>query len=591
MRVGRGSSLWLIRSNGRILGPYSEKQVGDLLRERMITPIDEASLPYGRWNYIREISGFAKVVEEIRVRNLMGSGDDTTTLGDQDDIDSRTATITPLSLDDRTQDIYIAPENNIRDVSFKASDDVVIKSSEITAYTHQGDLQVKKQTSETARWLWVLTIVVIFMSIAAIVFRRHVAQPIHNKAIYDASTVAAMEFLESGDYAAALDNFKKAYAIDPTDKSIFLYLGILHIQVENQSFMGRKLLENILLAGGSDLKRAHTGLGLSYLKESDLQTAEAHFNKALEQDENYKPAIINMGALAFLLDDWGRAEKYFMRAMRDEKTDGAEVLMLVESLIRLYQSDKEVRHLDEAAKFLQEFTSQSTVYRLEMRIAQAYLHFLKGQQSTVYSDIDEILDMDFFETENHRMNIFVYRGLISWSTISQWCLGMTEKLDPVAHVIAFESLCLLKSGEVVEANKKIDDAMAQAPRDPVVLSANAILLAEMNANDKMSVIIDKAIENDTNQKLTQPLRIKAKFCQQNDDYDCQKKYWQKVIAKDTKSLAALAGLAQVELQNRDIISAKQYLVRGLRESSSYRPFYKLNKSISRSEDREKARGL
>ncbi len=589
MRAGRGSSLlWLVKSSGKIIGPYSDRQIGDLLRERVIVPIDEVSPPNGRWNYLRDVPQFAKMVEDLRIRNLLGPGDNTTTMGEDDFADSRTATVTPLALDDRTQEISQA---NIKSVHFVSTDDPVRVGQQKDIFTHEGDHVVRQKSNETARWLWVITILVILISGSVMIFRQQVAQPIRNKVVFEEQTNAAMESLESGEYEKALESFKRAHAIDPDDKSIYLYLGILYTQLEQQSVAARKLFEKLIESGSGDLKRVYAGIGLTYLADGSFIQAESQFTKALDLDGSYKPATINLGATAYLTENWSKAEKYFMQSMRSDKAEGIEILMLIEVLIKLFESDKETRHLEEAQRFLNEYLARSQLFRLEMKLAETYLASLKGETAKVYAAIDSILDMDFFETDDHRQNLFIYRGLVNWQKLSQWCLKMGENLDPNSHVIAFESMCLLKAGDLPGANRKIDDAMAQTPKDPTVLAAYAVLLYAMNATDRLAVISEKVLTAAAKTKLQQPLRVNARYCQMKGDYSCQSKFWFKLLELEPNSLAGLACLAQVELHDERIPEAKKYLIKGLALSSSYRPFYKLSKSISSSEDLQKAKGL
>lgn len=57
---------WLIKSENKILGPYSFDQILDLLRKKQISIIDEVRDPETRWLYVRENSEFKSIVEEIR---------------------------------------------------------------------------------------------------------------------------------------------------------------------------------------------------------------------------------------------------------------------------------------------------------------------------------------------------------------------------------------------------------------------------------------------------------------------------------------------------------------------------------------------
>lgn len=57
---------WMIKSENRILGPYSFEQIEDLLRKRQVSLIDEVRDMDNRWTYIRENEDLKDIVEIVR---------------------------------------------------------------------------------------------------------------------------------------------------------------------------------------------------------------------------------------------------------------------------------------------------------------------------------------------------------------------------------------------------------------------------------------------------------------------------------------------------------------------------------------------
>lgn len=57
---------WLVKSENKILGPYSFDQVIDLIRKKQVSLIDEIRDPENRWLYVRENPAFKEIVEERR---------------------------------------------------------------------------------------------------------------------------------------------------------------------------------------------------------------------------------------------------------------------------------------------------------------------------------------------------------------------------------------------------------------------------------------------------------------------------------------------------------------------------------------------
>lgn len=57
---------WIVKSDSKILGPYSYEQIQDLIQKKQISLIDEVRDSETRWLYVRENPEFAKIVEAIR---------------------------------------------------------------------------------------------------------------------------------------------------------------------------------------------------------------------------------------------------------------------------------------------------------------------------------------------------------------------------------------------------------------------------------------------------------------------------------------------------------------------------------------------
>lgn len=67
MYLDRGSETkWIVKSENKILGPYSFDQIVDLIRKKQISLIDEIRDSETRWLYVRENTEFKNIVEEMR---------------------------------------------------------------------------------------------------------------------------------------------------------------------------------------------------------------------------------------------------------------------------------------------------------------------------------------------------------------------------------------------------------------------------------------------------------------------------------------------------------------------------------------------
>ena len=58
---------WIVKSDSKILGPFSVEFIEELLYKRQISLIDEVRDMDQRWMYIREVPQFKQLVENVRI--------------------------------------------------------------------------------------------------------------------------------------------------------------------------------------------------------------------------------------------------------------------------------------------------------------------------------------------------------------------------------------------------------------------------------------------------------------------------------------------------------------------------------------------
>jgi Flp pilus assembly protein TadD len=592
MTVQVGKSLpWLVKSGGRIMGPFSTKEVIEKLQGRELVVLDEISQPFSRWVYIRDERTFLKTVEELRMKSSRMS-DDTTTDIDQ----TRSSTLTPgmtasitRDIDDLTEDLS---KKAVQDVLFKSVDDKELSDRSRSGrgsaeYIFEKDPRIQSRANEAARWLWVFSFSMIFITVVYVLFAQFIAKPMQNEAKADEKIRMGNEALEDGQYANALKFFQEAYELKPKDKSIWLHLGLLKVQLMNQNVEARRLLEKLAEIKTSDLKRIHTALGLSYFRGGELNDAETYFTKALDLDARFLPALVNLGAVALYQNNYSQAQSQFQLAIKEGSADGAEVSMLVEALIQSYQKSKDLSFLEEAKKYIDDYLNARGGFLGEVHVLKIWVLAQMRKASEIYQTIDSFLDLDPLQSSMHKYDIYVLRDRLSWKLLNQWCLRSTERLEPNSHVLAIEAMCLFRAGEMLDASKKIENAVAQAPKDPQVQAIYAYLLDEMGNFEKSKVSIDRALQYDADKKLKLPRVLQAKFCMKVEDQICALNYLNELLKIDPKSLFALAGLAKINLTKANISEARKYVQRGLDLSPNYVPLLELRRQMSRTQDRAK----
>jgi tetratricopeptide (TPR) repeat protein len=594
MRVGKNTP-WLVKSAGRVQGPFLDKEISALLRTREVVILDEVSRPCGRWTYIRDEPSFASIVEEVRQKNMRMRDDaDDTTHAEHTDAPTRTVSLTdPLDpkADDLTEEIPFHERAKVQEVFYQSIDDNGPSHSSSEAYVYEGDKIVQQQANKTAKSLWIVTIVLVCVTLAYVAMNRLVVSPAKNIILNQESKELAISFAEQGNYEQSLVYFRRAHELSPEDLSVYLQLAIIGIQLEGQTLIGKRLLERLLSEQSRGHERVLTGLGLADLVDNNLNAAETRFNKALDVDPIYTPAVINLGALALKREDYARANNYLQLSIKDGSQDGIEHLMVVESLIKIYETEKDLSLLRDAQKFVANYLKENRAYFREVLVADIYIHHLLNEHNRIYGKIDLFLDVDPKETDLHRKNLFVYRNVMGWNRLSEWCLKSTQSLDPNARVITFEGLCLIDNNQVMEATRKLSDAVTQAPRDPLVQAAFGYVQQKAGVNEASRVAVERSIDFDRNKAYEVPRVMQSRLCVERGDHSCAFLYLTELYEINSRSLPAISGLARIYLEQGRFVEVEEFLKRGKTVSSQYRPLLEIEKLFIKEREQARAKGL
>lgn len=585
MRIGKNTP-WLVKSGGRIIGPFFENEIISLLRTREIVLIDELSRPCGRWVYIRDEPAFAAIAEELRQKNLKTLNDETTANIEQTQTPTQTISVTQNLADDRTEEISNIIEVNpqasqtIKDVMGTAKSVNRDSGAPRTAkpltddtYVFEGDRLVQKESQAISKFLWVVTAVVIFSSVGYVAFRQYIAKPIQNKATALASLDKAQNAINNGDYNSAFTLYKRAHLADSQDMRTYLPLAVLYVQIEHQTVQAKRLLESLLSNQEKERQRILTAMGLAELTDRRYSEAETRFNRALEVDPLFKPALINLGATSLLAGDAEKANNYLQIAIKDGSREGLEQILVVDALTQLYQKEKDKSYLVQAERFISEYLKPTQPYYLEGLVASIYVSYLMQDREKMYNKINLLLDSDPLSSDLHKYNLYVYRDGIDWKKLNQWCLKSTEILDPVARVVAFEAACLVKANDLSEASRKIEDAVQQAPRDSLVQATYGYILEVLNAPDRAKVAYEKAVDFDRVKTFQSPRILMARYCESTNQIGCAEAYWRELLQINSNSLPGIAGLHTILMARKETDSATQFLRKGQSLSSSYIPFF------------------
>lgn len=569
--------LWLVKSSGRVLGPFPTLKVGELLRTREISVLDEISTPLRRWQTIQYHEEFREVVDSLRKANLSERTEATWT----PTTTQLTQTLTDLEGGDLTDELT----NSLDGFTSTAKEIVVHHVQEQTNVVHINpaaryqpqagqSTAIQRQVEKTTRGLWIFTAVVLCGAAAFILQKRFASGAGESKPFGGNIKTSVVAQVQVGHYADALRDLKNYYTDPMQAGELAIYYGSLLTQLEGQTLIGKRLFNLVLQSKRPEVKQAYTGLAVTDLIDGQYESARENLERALAVDGDFVPALINMGAVSLQKGDYAEAKRYAFKALRLNPAQGEALLMLAEAQLYAFKADGNAANLTQVAQLLREFRAKKWDFAGEIGFYQLYFQFLL-KPNTVVDSLQTYLDVDPRLTADHRHNMFIYRGRTQWKVLSRFCEQMADGLGDDARVSTLLASCYAREARWDSARRSIEKAVQQSPKDPLIQAWLSFVLRESGDADKASVQLGSAIQANRRGEFVLPHLLQARFCQQAKIVECARDNWQKIYERNLDALPAVAGLAWVQAEIKSQSEALKLINRGLRLSPEYIPLLEL----------------
>ncbi|MBX7232494.1 MAG: tetratricopeptide repeat protein [Bdellovibrionales bacterium] len=572
--------IWLVKSSGRILGPYSLNEMAQLLKEKEVLSIDEVSEPFRRWQLIRDHELFQPLLTDF-------GADEHTRRNESTVSSSITGSVTEnlqSSFNDEiTEDISeyqsqlkeIVYDSIVEDPKPHRTPDV---ASQFQAMDRINFQTIKIEAEKNNRWLWVFTILIVSCIGMLITFKKMYS---HNALITQKSDPAMMglDAVNQGNYTSAQSLLQTAYNEDNNRTDLWLPLAMVLLQDEGKTVEAKRLLQKVI-DSNLELPWAWTGMALANIKDKDLETAQANLNQALLKNSHFLPAQANLGSVALLSKNYTLAIDLFKKVIDQGFSDGALIIELISSYIGLANEQGDKKFLTLAEQEAQSFLNKSLDYQQELQFTIVYLSYLKGTLKNVDQEIRKILNIDPDQTQDFVHSLYFHRGPAEWSLLGSWCHQLVENIPDQPSSVALKALCFYKEGQTTSAKVEIEKSINQSPRDPLLQALYASLLKSAGYGGEASVALGRAIELDRANEYSLPKLLQAKFCEDREDYECANIYWLKLLEDERIQPIANVGMSLIYL-NKNL---KEESLRFLNQSTStlgsnYKPYLKIAQLI------------
>lgn len=578
---GDNQRYWLIRSATRILGPYTLEELTEQLKTKQISIIDEVRQPEGRWSYIRENQMFMDIVESIRDEQDLHSEKTMTqsvaqhTAITRTDVnivsDDLTPTPTPTQWSrpaDGLKDVTASSENTVRPGSpGKARSYGSSSDSRI-----QGKLQKK---SEFLRWILFGAGIV-----AASLIVLTLTQKEKKKAVgYDELLAQAIRYKTLGLYEKSLQSYLKAAKLREPDLEAKIQMAPVLISEDRQSLGGRRILEQALMKEGrprADVVNAYLGIAVSYMMDGDLKQAEETLQKTIGYDPSNASAHLNLAIIQQKKGNYLKAIEAFDSIVRKNTQSSLALFGRALSVIEYSRANPDAKMLPDLIKDIEAHVKKSGYLRQELLLFLVYAQSLLGDVDGMNQAVVRFLSELPGQMKNYTHPLFVDWRFTQWDYLEKYCAEVIQKSSTNSELKAFRAVCLMEVNRDMEAGKLLEEAFAEAPKDPYVLIVQASYLKKIGRIPEARAIL-KMPELQT---LTAKNLLAGEICIETHDGPCAASSFGLVQEAEPTNAMAFYGLAWARLQSpggRN--NAYEYIRMGLQSEPNFLPLLDLRDQL------------
>lgn len=605
------NKIWLLKSKKNITGPYSLEELEKMVEQRQISiGRDEVSKSLKRWVFATNVEELKLAMSRRKKESLI---DHTSTFqtfiskkikkmntlrfsekdsekdllkldqqnhqpelkldfnpeeeaassdGDYEEIESpqiqptsyKNVFINPLDL----QEARVLPYKEMQTAQHKQSLKQSSKGSDIGEI---GDIrkQVHSRVRVISSWFWLICVVGALIGSAGYFLYIGSDTSEEELALLNPESLFlknARQAFKKGDYQVALNLFKGSASDQSVD---ILNYASLVLQLTHDTHQVKSLIGQLQTKTDFNKDRKLIIEAILLLKEQNTPGALTQFKQDLEKMRVPVLALIHLAYIQARSNNLTLANQYLNTITG--KWRHTEPLVLFLQALSQKNSSKNI---------LKSLTGEQQLYAQEASLLSL---FLESKKSVSIDQVKQVLDQDPFMTFDHRYDILSYSPVQIWQDFLQdKCESIYSKSKEQSYIIALYSLCLAQSGSILAASQSIDTALAQAPRDPLVLSIYAYIVSKSDL-EFGEPYIERAIKYNT--KYTLPFILKARLCEYQEDWLCADEYWRKVKHLRRSSLAAQAWEVKSLLQEDSLEEARLLFQKYIRVAPDYKPLLNL----------------
>lgn len=582
----RQEKIWLVKSSTRILGPHSIDEIAQLLVKKHISIIDEVRPPRGRWKYVREHEIFNETVDALR-QEQENSAEPTQTMTQTQTMTSHTV-VTKTDITEEVRDDTVTPPpipqsdlraplpptpGSMKDISgreLSVSQKNAAARDVYTAMSDRAAQQAMHSAQKKMRWVVIALIVLVAASIVFFQLRK---TSVRNEG-YETLIEQALRFRGLMLNQQALAMYKKAIQIREPTPEIQSEMALLLIVLDRQNVMGRRILEKELQSSSNRnrVNDAQLGIAISYILEGSLREAEDTLQKILVSEPGNFNARLNLALIAIRKGEWREADRQLEDLSR--RSSPHPLVLLGRAVSQLELNTQDPVRMRGLAGEIRSYLASSSQLRQELLMVEAAL--LQNEPLASEGSIREFLYEISRQSPDYVRDLRLDWRIADWEFLERECRSFLNRVAETAMVRAMKAVCLAESGREAEARTVLNEALALAPKDPVILFTQANLLYRAGLRNEAFAVLRLP------ELATQPQAeaLLGKICLVQGDLACAERSISSVMNRGVRQVSLLSNLAEVQWRLGNRPQAQALIREGLTMQPQYLPLIELREKVS-----------
>ena len=610
--------IWIIKEGSQVLGPFNQAEIIAQINNKEILETDQIAAPFSRFEFLKNCEEF-NLLFKISDHTEVSKTEHTDATEKIDQVDP---SVTGFF------DITVQKPKGTSRLPYKklpASTATVKKKVDQKEITTDGKTIDKPKPTKLLKIPATITekyksiqkplfLLVGLISIGVYLFYQQ--QQFVTQQKFEKDKINKMLFAQStiniklGHYENSLRDLRRILSATPDHPQAFFHL--IEVLILQQKYEEAKTLlqERSLNIPLSMKYHLYHYMALIDLQTKELSTAMQNLRNTLEQNPSFPAAIINLGTLYFLNEEYEKAEEQYtsdiIKDIINSDTSPEEnhlefqgILILhraanaVKSYLKLeedseyieentenFKKDRANDKLDELILSLEEYQEETYDFKLEALIMRALLELLKGEIEVSENLLRNVLELDLDLTDQHFHNpLYYYLDELLWSNTIMFTFNEIKsksvdewRKDPA--LLAVYGFLNFKTGNKEAGEDYINEALEsyQTHHNINIKNLSAYIQGKSNLKEQSCEILASTTKDDLNYLR---ILLQERLCVEENNVKIRKSLLEDLRLSSYFQLQAFTGLAHVSEKEQDRISAKEYFQEAYDLSKNYKPLLSL----------------